>query len=194
MATETKTKSKTAKSASSKTPAVKDVQADGTVGNVVTDKVERPIVPKSIDLSQLIPVRSGYQGRLVYKSPRTQEKSVWPEFGSEQMMELLELRNAKNTNKKFFVNNWFMFNDEDSWVVDYLGMRQYYEHALDIDGFDEVFSKSPEEIEETVAKLSPGQRKSLSYRARQLIASKDIDSNKAIAALERSLGVELVER
>ena len=110
------------------------------------------------------------------------------------MIELLELRNAKNTYKKYFINNWFMFDDEYSWVIDYLGMAQFYKHAINIDNFDEVFSKSPAEIEKIVSKLSAGQKKSLSYRASQLIAEGEIDSNKAIAALERSLGVELVER
>ena len=179
MATETKAKSKSQKAV--------------PVAEVV-EEVKKPIIPKDIDLSQLIVVRNGYQGRLVYKSPRTHEKFVWPEFGSEQMVELLELRNAKNTYKKYFINNWFMFDDEYAWVVDYLGVSQYYKYALNIDGFDDVFSKSPSEIEKIVGKLSVGQKKSLSYRASQLIAEGEIDSNKAIAALEKSLGVELVER
>lgn len=160
----------------------------------VVEETKKPIIAKDIDLNQLIVVRNGYQGRLVYKSPRTHEKFVWPEFGSEQMVELLELRNAKNTFKKYFINNWFMFDDEYAWVIDYLGMSQYYKHALKVDGFDDVFSKSPSEIEKTIAKLSVGQKKSLGYRARQLIADGEIDSNKAIIALEKSLGIELVER
>lgn len=179
MATENKTKAKTAKA----TPV------DDAV-----EEVKKPIIAKDIDLNQLIVVRNGYQGRLVYKSPRTHEKFVWPEFGTEQMIELMELRNAKNTFKKYFINNWFMFDDEYSWVIDYLGMSQYYKHALSVDNFDDIFSKSPSEIEKTVAKLSAGQKKSLSYRARQLISVGEIDSNKAIAALEKSLGIELVER
>lgn len=179
-----------------KTRTAKTVQTNEKNAAVeeVTESVNKPIIAKDIDLSQLIVVRNGYQGRLVYKSPRTHEKFVWPEFGSEQMVELLELRNAKNTYKKYFINNWFMFDDEFSWVVDYLGMSQYYKHALKIDSFDEVFAKSPSEIEKIVAKLSVGQKKSLGYRARQLIIEGEIDSNKAIAALERSLGIELVER
>lgn len=179
MATETKTKAKTTKTAPAKE---------------VVEEVRKPIIAKDVDLSQLIAVRNGYQGRLVYKSPRTHEKFVWPEFGTEQMIELMELRNAKNTYKKYFINNWFMFDDEYTWVIDYLGMSQYYKHALKVDGFDDIFSKSPSEIEKTVAKLSAGQKNSLSYRARQLIAEDGIDSNKAIAALEKSLGIELVER
>ena len=33
----------------------------------------------------------------------------------------------------------------------------------------------------------------MAYRAKQLIADGTIDSNKAIASLEKSLGIELVE-
>lgn len=179
MSNETKAKTK----ASRATPVMEKV-----------DEATKPIIAKDIDLNQLIVVRNGYQGRLVYKSPRSHEKFVWPEFGSEQMVELLELRNAKNTYKKFFINNWFMFDEEFEWVIDYLGLSQYYKNALKVDNFDDLFEKSPSEIEKTVAKLSAGQKKSLSYRARQLIAEGEIDSNKAIAALEKSLGVELVER
>ena len=42
--------------------------------------------------------------------------------------------------------------------------------------------------------LSDGQKRSISYRARQLIADGAIDSNKTIATLEKCLGVDLVER
>lgn len=180
--------------AKSRAKTTKVAPVDELVSEAVVEEVKKPIIAKDIDLNQLIPVRNGYQGRLVYKSPRTHEKFVWPEFGSEQMVELLELRNAKNTYKKYYMNNWFMFDDEYSWVIDYLGLGQYYKHALRIDSFDDLFLKSPAEIEKTVAKLSAGQKSSLSYRARAMIASGEIDSNKAIAALEKSLGVELVER
>ena len=53
---------------------------------------------------------------------------------------------------------------------------------------------SPAEIKSTVASLSDGQKKSVAYRAKMLITEGEIDSNKAINALEEALGVELVER
>lgn len=182
---EAKSRAKTTKAANAE---------EATTEVFAVEEVKKPIIAKDIDLNQLIPVRNGYQGRLVYKSPRTHEKFVWPDFGSEQMVELLELRNAKNTYKKYYMNNWFMFDGDYSWVIDYLGLGQYYKHALTIDSFDDLFQKSAAEIEKIVAKLSAGQKSSLSYRARQLIADGEIDSNKAIAALERSLGVDLIER
>lgn len=161
---------------------------------VVQDEPAKTVSRKDVDLDQLIPVLNGFQGRLLYRSPRTNELLVWPEFGDEQMMELKELRNAKNTWKVFFANNWFMFDDEHQWVVDYLGVRQYYKNALGIDDFDDLFSKPPEEITEIISGLSDGQKKSVIQRARTLVAEDAIDSNRAITALEESLGIELKER
>lgn len=200
MSNETTTKNATKSRAKKAAPAVVDApiaeDAVNTTDVVKEHTVERakPLIPKEVDLNQLIPVLNGYQGLLVYKSARTNEKFVWPEFGSEQMVELRELRNAKNTWKKYFINNWFMFDEDYAWVVDYLGMGQYYKYALRIDEFDSLFKMSANEIEEAVSNLSAGQKRSVSYRAKQLIAAGEIDSFKAIAALERSLGIELVEK
>lgn len=152
----------------------------------------KPLVAKDIDIHQYITVRNGFQGKLVYVSQKTGEHFVWDGFGAEQEMELLELRNAKNSAKKFFENNWFMF-DED-WVVDYLGLKQYYKHAIRIEDFDKIFELTPDEIKKTVGAMTNGQKKSVAYRAKRLITEGEIDSNKAINALEEALGTELIER
>lgn len=178
-----------------KTQAVEKESSVASVAEpVVQEEPVKTVSRKDVDLDQLIPVLNGFQGRLLYRSPRTNELLVWPEFGDEQMMELKELRNAKNTWKVFFANNWFMFDEEHQWVIDYLGVRQYYKNALGIDNFDDLFSKSPEEITEIISGLSDGQKKSAIQRARTLVAEDAIDSNRAITALETSLGIELKER
>lgn len=156
------------------------------------EKTVKPIVPKDIDPEQYVTVRNGFQGRLVYVSKHTGERFVWDQFGAEQEMELRELKNAKNSYKKFFENNWFMF-DED-WIVDYLGVQRFYRNAVRIEDFDEIFQKDAKTISEIISDMSDGQKKSVAYRARVLIADGAIDSNKAITALEESLGVELIER
>lgn len=152
----------------------------------------KPIVAKEIDPNQYITVRSGFQGQLIYVSKKTGETFIWDDFGSEQEMELRELRNAKNNCKDFFINNWFMF--EDDWVVDYLGVGRYYKNALGIDELDGLFEKSPSEIKTIIEGLSDGQKKTVEYRARMMIADKQIDSLKVIAVLEETLGVELIEK
>lgn len=164
----------------------------GSASHAAETATEKKPVPKKIDPHQFITVKNGFQGRLIYVSKRTGEKFVWESFGDEQEIELIELKNAKNASKKFFINNWFVF--EDSWVIDYLGVGQFYKNALRLEDFDRVFTLSPNEIRETIGKLSAGQKRSLAYRAKELIAKGEIDSNRAIAALEESLGIELVER
>lgn len=156
----------------------------------VQDK--KVISPKDIDASQYVTVRNGFQGRLIYESRKTGEVFTWDEFGAEQEMELRELLNAKNSCKQFFIDNWFMF-DED-WIIDYLGVRQYYKNAIPVDNFDDVFSLKPAELKKKIASLSNGQKNSLTYRAKELVSENKIDSVSVIRVLEESLGVELMER
>lgn len=139
-----------------------------------------------------ITVKNGFNGTLVYKSKKTGERFIWEAFGDEQDIELAELKAAKNSYKAFFVNNWFLFDDPE--VVEWLGMSQYYKHALNSESFDKLFEKTPEEIEKTISELSAGQKKSVVFRAKQLIDEGVIDSMKVIADLEKCLSVELIER
>lgn len=149
---------------------------------------------REIDPHQYIVVRNGTIGKLIYISPRTGEQFEWEEFGDAQEMELQELRNARAANKKFFERNWFMFDDEFDWVIDYLGVRAFYRHAIGIDNFDDLFQKKHAEIKKILSEISDGQKLSVSYRARQLISEGKIDSMKVIDVLENGLGVELKER
>ena len=61
-----------------------------------TANEKRVFIPKEVDPHQIVTVRNGFQGRLVYKSPKTGERFVWEAFGAEQDMEIGELRNAKS--------------------------------------------------------------------------------------------------
>lgn len=188
--------SKTTASTNRARPAAKGASAPQDTAEVVSVQAEekKPLKVKDVDIHAYVPVKNGFQGLLIYISKRTGEEFQWERFGDEQEMELQELKNAKSSAKGFFQNNWFLFDDEYQWVIDWLGVRNYYRNALREDEFDEVFVKTPDEIREIVGKLSDGQKASLGYRARQLIADGEIDSNKAIAALEESLGTQLVER
>ena len=181
MANNTKTK---------KNPA--DTEEVVPAGEVKENDEKQKIIVKDIDPTQYVIVRNGFQGKLVYESPRNGETFIWDEFGSEQEMELRELKNAKNTRKKFFQNNWFMF-DED-WIVDYLGVKQYYKHAIKIDDFDKIFTYPLDKLKKTLSQLSDGQKKSVIYRAKILIGDGTIDSLKAIATIEEALGVDLTEK
>lgn len=185
-----KAASTSAKSAAPKTTSEGETAAPVTVA---ADTVRsRYKVKSELDPNMIITVKNGTQGVLVYKSKRTGERFEWSSFGDEQDMSLQELKNAKNSSKAFFENNWFLIDDPE--ILDYLGVSQYYKYALNSASFDELFEGDADTIEETVSKLSSGQKKSVAYRAKQLIADGVIDSIKVINALEKSLSIELIDR
>lgn len=175
-----------------KTPATKKTTTKKRTATKAKEAEPTKIIPKDVNPEQYVTVKNGFQGRLIYISSRTGETFIWEEFGDEQDIELRELKNAKNSAKAFFENNWFMF-DED-WIVDYLGVGRFYEHAVSIEDFDDIFMGSPEEVKNVISELTDGQKRSAAYRARVLIAEEKIDSHKTIKALEEALGVELIER
>lgn len=168
-----------------------------------TEKVEtarkvetpaKPIVAKDIDMTQYIPVRNGFHGLLIYVSSRTGEKFEWDHFGDEQEIELRELKNVKNSAKAFYENNWFMFDDDYKWVIDFLGLGKYYKGAVDVDHFDDLFELPADELKARLDVMSNGQKSTVMYRAMQLIQDSKIDSLKTIHVLEDALGVELIEK
>lgn len=179
--------------ANTKNIKVVDEKNNDSVEEVVEPKAPR-IQAKDIDPTQTIMVRNGYHGKLIYKSKRTGETIKWDGFNDEQEMELRELRNAKSASKSFFSNNWFMFDSDNEWVIDYLGLNQYYKYALKIDDIDALFSKSASEIKKIVPKLSSGQKKTVEYRARTLIGEGQIDSLNIIHTLEEVLNTDLIEK
>jgi hypothetical protein len=164
---------------------VQDIDAVGAV------EEKKAYQPKRFDPDQIVTVYNGFRGRLVYKSRKTGELFVWEDFGDEQDMEVSELKSARNASKKFFVNNWFLFDDPE--VVEYLGLKQYYRNSLNLDEFDGLFDLPDTEMQKKIEKLSGGQKKSVAYFAKQEIANGNIDSNKKIAVLEKALGIELIE-
>lgn len=163
-----------------------------TLAEVTSVEVAKEIIPREIDDNQYVTVRNGFHGTLVYVSKRTGERFVWDEFGSEQDMELRELKNAKNSRKQFFVNNWFMF--DESWIPKYLGMERFYKDAVSIEDFDDIFKMKPKELTKRIAAMSDGQKKSAAYRASELISQREIDSLSVIETLENALGVQLMEK
>lgn len=196
MAATKQTANKTTKTTAKKKTVTKEAAAtemESTASAVKETKTAtRKKINKDLDPSMFVEVKNGFNGILVYVSKKTGEEFRWEEFGDIQEMELSELRTAKNHSKSFFVNNWFLIDDEE--VLDWLGVSQYYKHALTSDTFDELFTKSPKEIKEIFSELSDGQKRSLLYRSIELINDGTIDSIKTINTLEECLGVELIER
>jgi len=161
------------------------------MANKTKKDTNRAPIPEDVSTHTLVMVRNGFYGSLVYVSRKTGEEYTWDEFGDEQEMELGELRIAKTSQKAFFEKNWFMFPDEYSWVIDYLGVGAYYDNSLTQEDLETIFEKKPSEVKKLLSKAPEGQRQSIAYKARELYNEDKIDSIKLIAAIEDSLGIRL---
>lgn len=171
-------------------------KAEVTTAASATDMTNTVAKKRVFNSTDLIAVKNGLHGRLIYKSKRNPDVVYnWYEFGQEEYMELAELVSARNTSKRFFSDNLWIIEDPE--VLDYLGVSQYYKNSLSLEEFDELLASKPTQVskvKETISKLSKGQKKSLAYRAKSKITSGELDSRKIIEAFEEALGVELIER
>ncbi len=183
----TTTKKPTARRAPAK-PKVTEQATEETVAKQPATK-SATVKPKKLDPEMYVTVRNGFPGLLVYKSSKTGESFVFERFGDEHDMELQELKKAKNEDKAFFANNWFLIDDPE--VIEYLGLTQYYKNAFSYDEFEELTTMTAEEVQEKMRHISNGQKVAVARYARQLINEGRIDSLKVITALEKGLGVQL---
>lgn len=131
-------------------------------------------------------VKSGYPGKLIFRSDKTGLTYIWEDMSAENYISVDELLDARGKHPKFFSKNYFLF--EDMAIVEYLKMSKYYVNALTSEEFATIFSLPDAQMVERIAQLSAGQRRTLSYLATAQVDSKDIDSRKKIEALEQALG------
>jgi len=154
---------------------------------------------KKIPLDTDISCRSAVRGNLTYISKRMAGyQVVWNDFGDEEPIELQELISMRNTDLRFFKDNWIIIDDSEGYtaqeIMDYIKVSQYYNKNLNIDNFDSLFNESPDKIKEIVSTMSSGLKDTVAMRAKQLYNAGTLDSRKRIEALEESLGVELEVR
>lgn len=201
---DTKTAAKTKKATASTKKKMFEAEAEAKVVTANIPDTEEEVllnavtntedVYKDINLDQLIPVYNGFHGVLVYASKKTGEIYQWDNFGDYQDIELKELKVAKSSSKDFFINNWFMFDDEHQWVIDYLGLQQFYKNSISLEGFEDILTLTPAKIKSTIAGMSKGQKDSLMYMVKNMVANNEIDSLKTLSALEEGLGITLIEK
>lgn len=178
--TKTDTPTKSAEIAEAKAPAKKSASR--------SDKRRR--VRKDLDRNMYVTVRNGFHGPLVYIDKNTSEQYTWAEFGDEADLTLSVLLNARNSQRRFFEENWWLIDDPD--VIEYLGVEKYYKNALTYADFDELFSLDIGEIREKIKALSEGQRRGVAFMAREQIESGELSDLNIVKMLEDVLNTELI--
>ena len=131
-------------------------------------------------------------GKLVYESKRLRGYSeVWHEFGEEIPMEMAELYSMKNTDRKFFTENWI---EVDISVLRDLQMDRFYKNVMTVDEINNMFEMEADELINKVSNMTIALKNCVGIKASEMIADGRLTNIHTINALEKALNCELYER
>lgn len=153
------------------------------------EKTSEPL-PRTFSPDDYISVKNNVMGPLVYNSTKNDGTSVsWSHFGDEELMRYSELQTMRNTQRRFFEEQWVYI--EDAEILKALGVDQFYKDALTSSDFDSLFRMSSAEIERRISIMSPSMKENVRIRATKLVKEGKLDSLKKIRTLNKALGCDL---
>ncbi len=148
-----------------------------------------------IPLDTIVPVVCTNAGGCIYVSKKTMGYTVkWEDIGEIEYMELGELASMKNTDKRFFEDNWVVIEDSDEYtamqIYDFLKLSKYYPTAFSPERIDEVLTYSKDKFTKTCSGLSKGLKETIAVRAKKKLDEGTLDKN-ILDTIEDVLGVQL---
>jgi len=148
-----------------------------------------------IPLDLIVPVICNVTGGANYISKKANGYIVeWDSFGDVEYMELGELVSMRNTDRRFFEDNWIILEDVDDYtsveLYNFLKVGKYYEKYFTPETIDTIFDLDASDIIRTISELSSGMKATIATRAKMKIDAKELDSNNKIEALEAALNVK----
>lgn len=187
MAYKKKTTESQAKSISKIEKQEEKSPASSDISTVVTLKTK-----EKIPMDALVTVKNLTGGKLVYVSKHLQGYTIeWEKFGDEVPIEMSELYYMKNTDSKFFKENWI---EVDINVLRDLHMEQYYKDTISVDEIINMFDLEPEMLIEKVKKQSKDIKNAIGLKAIEMIENNQLTDINIISALENAIGCELYSR
>lgn len=166
--------------------------------NTNNEDVTKPVVKTTkatrIPLDTMITVVCNTIGGATYISKKASGYIVeWEDFGSEEYMELGELVAMRNTDRRFFEDNWIVLEDTDEYdamqLYEFLKVAKYYTNVFTSRNIDELFSYSKDKISKTISTLSRGMKETIAVRAKQKLDDNTLDKN-IVDTLESTLGIQ----
>ena len=148
-----------------------------------------------IPLDTIVPVVCNTVGGATYISKKIMGYQVeWDDLGSVEYMELGELASMRNTDRRFFTDNWIVLEDTVEYTAmqlyDFLKVSKYYENVFTPENIDEIVTYSKDKITKTIATLSRGLKETIAARAKQKLDEDTLDKN-IIDTLESALGIQI---
>lgn len=157
--------------------------------NSDSEKNKKTITRIPLDL--IVTVKNNQMSPLLYRSNDDSLLLEWDEFGSEEYMTIRELVTMKNSQRRFFEDNWIVLMDTDEYTADeiykFLRVDKMYAKVLDLWQIEDLFKSSPTEIKSVIKTLSSGMKDTIKDIAYKKYKSGALDSNSIIKAFEESL-------
>lgn len=185
----------TAKNAKTKTTETIIEQTDE---KSVPSKAKRREARIPLDVE--VPCLSNVTGGLSYISTRNGGMNAeWSDFGDLQYLDIRELLLMRNTQKRFFVDNWISLKDTDDGeytaedIYKFLRVDDKYGDFYDADNIESFFNLTEKQMADKVSKMSRGMKDLISVMAIDKIENDEIDSVKKRKAIINALGLKLGE-
>lgn len=169
-----------------------------TVSSVKPIKELKKTNKKNIPLDLEVPVTSNYTGNLIFLSKKSNGYSVeWDEYGMTEFIEIGELLSMRNTDRRFFEDNWIIIGDTDDYTAEeiysFLKVDKYYKNVYSPEDIDSFFNLSPNDMIKKISTLSKGMKDCIAVKAQEMINQGELDSNKKIETLAEALKVEFTK-
>lgn len=177
-----------------------NTEVEETTGETVAtaaaeaDKPSPSVIFKTkekIPLDATVMVKNATAGRLVYVSKHLIGYTIfWESFGEEVPIEMSELYYMKNTDPKFFTENWI---EVDLAVLRDLQMDRYYTNAITIDEINQMFELDTDILIGKVKNAKKSIQNTIGIKAMEMIKDGRLTNINTISALEKALDCELYE-
>lgn len=176
---------------SSETSNVKTENASKTVSSKSDARTNtQKSTPKKLPLDMMVACTNMTSGSLIYISSRQMGYKIeWEREGDVEYIELAELVTMRNSQRAFFEKGWISIDDPK--VIQFLRVDNYYKGMPSIEDYEDLFTKSDDEIKAVIESVAPGFREIIANKAYQMINDGVIDSRKTIAMLKEELGLDI---
>lgn len=184
------------------TTRTKQKQTESKAENVI-EKPQTKTTRKRdarIPLDVEVPCVCNVKGGLIYTSTRNGGMNAeWSEFGELQYLDIRELLLMRNSQKRFFNDNWISLKDTDDGeytadeIYKFLRVDDKYGDFYDADNIETFFDLNEKQMADKVSKMSRGMKDLVSVMALDKIENDEIDSVKKRRAIIKVLGLEIGE-
>ncbi len=153
-----------------------------------------------IPLDTEVPCLCNVKGGLIYTSTRADgTKAEWFDFGDLQYLDLRELLLMRNSQKRFFNDNWISIKDTDDGeytaddIYKFLRVDDKYGDFYDADNIETFFELNEDQMKDKVSKMSRGMKDLVSIMALDKLEHDEIDSVKKRKSIISVLGLDVGE-